>query len=77
MKLKQNISIDELPDILTAQNIADYLVISRQRVYDLFQLKPIAGGIPNFEIGLSKRAEKKDFIKWIEEQKNKKSKQAS
>lgn len=73
MKAKQNIRIDELPEILTAQNIADYLVISRQRVYELFQLKPGSGGIPNFEIGLSKRAEKKDFIKWIEDRKKSKS----
>lgn len=77
MKAKQNIHIDELPEILTAQNIADYLVISRQRVYELFQLKPSAGGIPNFEIGLSKRAEKKDFAKWIEIRKGEKAKQVS
>ena len=65
--------MNELPDILTAQNIADYLGISRRRVYELFQLKPRAGGIPNFDIGLSKRAEKKDFLAWIEARKGEKA----
>jgi hypothetical protein len=73
MKTKQNISIDELPQVLTAQNIAGYLGISRRRVYELFQTKPKAGGIPNFDIGASKRVEKKDFIKWIEARKNEKA----
>jgi excisionase family DNA binding protein len=73
MKDKRNICIDELSEILTAQDIADYLGISRRRVYELFQLKPTAGGIPNLEIGTSKRVEKKDFIKWIEVRKNEKA----
>lgn len=54
-----------LPDILTAQNIADFLSIARRRVYELFQLSPKDGGIPNFEIGLSKRVDKQDFLQWI------------
>lgn len=74
MKAKQNISIDELPEILTAQNIADYLVISRGKVYELFQRFTEAGGIPNFGIGASKRVEKKDFIKWIADRKQEKAK---
>lgn len=69
--------MNELPDILTAQNIADYLGISRRRVYELFQLKPRAGGIPNFDIGLSKRAEKKDFLAWIEARKGEKAERVS
>lgn len=58
---------DELPDILTAQHIADYLTISRRRVYELFKLKPEYGGIPNFDIGFSKRVKKIDFFAWIDE----------
>lgn len=73
MKIKQHISINELPEVITAQNIADHLGISRRRVYELFQLKPASGGIPNFEIGLSKRVEKKDFIEWIDAKKKSKS----
>ena len=65
---------DELPEILTAQHIADYLGISRRRVYELFQLKPDFGGIPNFDIGNSKRVEKKDFFEWIYARKQQKAK---
>lgn len=60
---------EELPDILTAQHIADYLKISRRRVYELFQLNERSGGIRYFEIGLSKRVEKSDFLQWIESKK--------
>ena len=73
MKAKQPVLIEDLPEMLTAQNIADCLGISRRRVYELFQLKAEYGGIPNFEIGLSKRAEKKDFVKWIEARKGEKA----
>lgn len=64
----------DLPDILTAQDIAEYLVISRRRVYELFQLHPDHGGIPNFDIGFSKRVQKEDFIKWIGRRKEEKVK---
>ena len=57
---------DELPDILTAQQIATYLGISRKKVYELFQLK--TGGIPCFSIGASKRVMKEYFLRWVEEQ---------
>ncbi len=69
----QNITLDSLPEILTAQHIADYLGISRRRVYELFDVKPEYGGIPNFDIGYSKRVEKTDLVKWIQEQKKKKA----
>lgn len=62
---RQSLTLDDLPDILTAQHISSYLTISRRRVYELFQLNPSAGGIPNFDIGFSKRVEKADFIEWI------------
>lgn len=74
---KKHISLDELPEILTAQEISNYLGISRTRVYELFQLLPKAGGIPNFDIGsskkASKRAIKKDFIQWMESRKSEKA----
>jgi predicted DNA-binding transcriptional regulator AlpA len=63
---------DELPEIITAQHISDYLGISRGKIYELFKLKPKFGGIPNFEIGLSKRVEKKDFLEWINARKQEK-----
>lgn len=61
--------INELPEMLTAQHISNYLGISRGKVYMLFQINPAAGGIPNFAIGTSKRVEKKDFVTWIETRK--------
>ncbi|GGE56038.1 hypothetical protein GCM10011391_38800 [Pullulanibacillus camelliae] len=62
----------ELPEILTAQDIATYLGISRRRVYELFQLHPEHGGIVNFDIGFSKRVQKEDFYQWMQDQKKKK-----
>lgn len=59
-----------LPNILTAQHIADYLGISRRRVYELLQISEEAGGIRCFQIGLSKRVDKMDFLQWIEQKKN-------
>ena len=62
---------ESLPDILTAQHIAEFLGISRRRIYELFQLSPSNGGIPNFEIGASKRVLKTDLEMWIENRKQK------
>lgn len=74
-----NKSLESMPDILTAQHIADYLHISRRRVYELFLIHPSEGGILNFPIGSSKRVDKHDFIAWIEtlklQKQNKKSAQ--
>lgn len=64
-----------MPEILTAQQIANYLSISRRRVYELFQTKPECGGIPNFEVGKSKRFYKYDFTQWIENKIKEKSAQ--
>ncbi|CAM3746279.1 helix-turn-helix domain-containing protein [Cohnella lubricantis] len=58
-----------MPEIITAQHIADYLQISRKRVYELFQLKPERGGIPNYAIGKTRRVKRTDFEAWLEKQK--------
>lgn len=68
-----SVTIESLPEILTASLISKYLGISNRRVYELFQRKPEQGGIPNFDIGYSKRVEKKDLIKWIQDQKKRKA----
>lgn len=60
---------EELPDLLTAQYIADYISISRRRVYELFQLPVDRGGIPCIEIGTTKRVDKRDLTKWLESKK--------
>jgi hypothetical protein len=69
--------LESLPEVITAQHIADYLIISRRRVYELFQTLPKAGGIPNFDIGASKRVKKTDFVHWIEERKQEKAQSIS
>lgn len=58
-----------LPDTLTALEISQYLKISRRRVYELFQIHVDKGGIPNYEIGASKRVDKEDFRIWIDSKK--------
>jgi excisionase family DNA binding protein len=63
---------ESLPDTLTAQHISQFLGISRRRVYELFQAHVEQGGIPNFEIGASKRVEKSDFKNWIAQRKEEK-----
>ena len=75
MSNKKLAKLEELPDILAAQHIASYLGVSRSTVYTLFQISPDHGGIPNFEIGNSKRADKDDFIRWIESRKKHKLEQ--
>lgn len=65
--------MEGMPEVITVKHIAEYLSISRRRTYELLQLNAEQGGIPFFEVGKSKRVMKVDFIKWIEEQKVKKS----
>lgn len=73
MKEKRVLTLEALPEIITAQHIADYVCISRRRVYELFQINPEFGGIPNFEIGASKRVQKADFVNWIDARKQAKT----
>lgn len=61
-------SLDEMCEVITAQNIASYLGISCRRVYELLDLKPEYGGIKGFRIGVSRRVRKADFIKWLDSQ---------
>jgi hypothetical protein len=65
--------LNDLPDILTAQHIADYLSISRRRVYELFQISEAVGGILNFDIGNSKRVKKEAFIRWLDNREREKA----
>lgn len=61
--------MNDLPRVLTAQDIADYLRVGRKRVYELMSIKPQAGGIPSFSVGRSRRVEKREFEKWLDRQK--------
>lgn len=71
-KTKNYTTWETLPDTLTALHISQFLGISRRRVYELFQINVENGGIPNFEIGASKRVDKSDFKTWIKDLKKKK-----
>jgi excisionase family DNA binding protein len=69
---KKHTTWESLPDTLTAQHICEFLGISRKKVYELFKVHVEQGGIPNYEIGNSKRVEKADFMHWIKLLKEKK-----
>lgn len=72
-KTNQYTTWESLPNTLTATHIGQFLGISRKTVYELFKLNIDHGGIPNFEIGASKRVEKADLEMWVANQKLKKS----
>jgi hypothetical protein len=69
--MKKEVSLDKLPEIITAQNISDYLHISRNRVYELMKLSPEHGGIPVISIGFTKRVRKETFEMWLKNQEKK------
>lgn len=62
----KNKRIEDLPDILTPQQVADYLGISRKKVYELCQMKPDYGGLQSFSIGKSRKIEKSTLLIWLD-----------
>jgi hypothetical protein len=72
--MAKEISLDDMPQVITAKHIAAFLILARNTVYELYDTPVELGGIPNMRIGNSRRTLKKDFIEWIEfkkrEQKN-------
>ncbi|MFD3268531.1 helix-turn-helix domain-containing protein [Paenibacillus dendritiformis] len=62
----KNKRIEDLPDILTPQQVADYLGISRKKVYELCQVNPDLGGLISFSIGKSRKIEKSTLLIWLE-----------
>jgi hypothetical protein len=69
--VEQKKTLEDLPQILSAQDISDYLHISRNRVYELFKLSPSNGGIPVISIGITKRVRKENFISWVKQKEQK------
>lgn len=55
----------DLPDVLTAEIISEFLSLSKRKVYDLMDISQEVGGIPCKRIGKSKRVLKDDFEKWL------------
>lgn len=71
MNAKKIMHREDLPDVMSAQHIANYLQISRRVVYDLLDLPEDKGGIRNFRVGVgekrpSRRVFRADFLKWID-----------
>lgn len=60
---------DDLPDVCTPQIAADYLGISRGRIYEYCQLSPEANGIPSYTVGGSRKIDREDLLNWKEAQK--------
>ncbi|WP_010278905.1 helix-turn-helix domain-containing protein [Paenibacillus senegalensis] len=63
------INAADLPDVCTPQIAADFLGISRSRIYEYCQLSPEANGIPSYTIGGSRKIDKQDLLQWKEAQK--------
>ncbi|MGM9571247.1 MAG: helix-turn-helix domain-containing protein [bacterium] len=59
---------ENLPEIMTAKDIAKTCQCSKNKVYELMKLSPEAGGIKSFGVGRCVRVCKLDFIQWIEAQ---------
>lgn len=66
---KKHMNADDLPDVCTPQICADFLGISRSRIYEYCLLAPEANGIPSYTIGASRKIDKVDLLKWKENQK--------
>lgn len=69
MKREKIHMLDNLPDIMSPQQVADYVGINRGRVYLFCSISPEAGGIKSFTVGNSRKIEKKALLAWIEAQK--------
>ncbi|OKP81597.1 hypothetical protein A3842_10980 [Paenibacillus sp. P3E] len=64
-------TLEEMPEVLTAQHIADYLGLSRYTIYEHFKLPIEMGGIPNFQVGKrSRKTLKSDFILYLNRQRS-------
>lgn len=62
-------NLENLPDILKAEHLIDFLDMSRSKVYGLMRIKKEAGGIPAVRIGRNVRVLKHDLIEWLDNQK--------
>lgn len=62
-------TINDLPDILTAPIIAEHQKCASQTIYVLLRKNPKAGGIPSYQFGRSRRVHKIDYVNWLEARK--------
>ena len=61
--------LDDLPDVLTAKILSEFLSLSERRIYELMDIADEHGGIPCMRIGRSKRVYKPDLVEWINSRK--------
>lgn len=61
-----------MPEIMTLQQVAEYLKFSKDKVYQMAN----AGRIPAIKIGKQWRFDKNDLEKWIDKHKNAESRTA-
>lgn len=54
-----------LPEVLKAKDVSNFLNISIRYAYEIMEHKDF----PTIRIGRSKRVMKQDFLNWLEEQK--------
>lgn len=54
--------MQQLPDIMTVQQVADYLGWHTNTVYK----RCVSGDLPSFKSGNSRRIRKAAFVAWIE-----------
>lgn len=57
--------LEELSDVLTANEVSKYLGVCKNKAYELMRIKPNAGGIPSVRIGRNVRVLKVDLINWL------------
>lgn len=65
---KSKTEFDDLPDVLQAKDIANFLHIGKTHVYEYLKTPVEAGGIRSFRYGKQAgavRCMKSDFISWI------------
>lgn len=55
--------VEELPDVLTVQEAADFLQVSKEHVYAMIRREEM----PFFKLGRLVRISKQEFIGWIQE----------
>jgi excisionase family DNA binding protein len=56
------LSVDPDPEIMTTDELAAYLRVSRATVYRLFKRR----GLPGFRVGRDRRFRRADIDEWIE-----------
>ena len=66
---------NSLPEYLTAKQLADFLGISRKKIYQLFQTPSVYGGIRSFKMGATNKVNKDDLINWILNKKKEKARE--